>query len=130
MTIINGYLEFVSPNTSPKTIRYIECRDLSRILNRLEQIPRYYLQGGSYYSASYYSKPDSDHVAGSGTLNHFLKAPEIVEYLLQFPKFAEYCACNNIDWFLRSSVVVKVSKCINKHYFVKLGNNKLLKDFV
>lgn len=129
MTIINGFVEFVSSSTSPKTLYYVECIDLDRILSNLDSIPRYYLQGGSYFSAGYYRKPDITTGAGSASLNYFLKASEVIEYLLQFPEFIKFCAINNITWFLNSSHIEKIGKGINKHYFIQLGNNESLKEF-
>lgn len=131
MNIINGFLEYVAPNTSPKTLEYVRCIDLDRVLVRLAVIPAYYLAGGSMYSAGYYRNPilDSVEVGGSASLHYFLKAPEVVKYLMQFPAFADYCANNNITWFLNSTHSVKVSKNTTKHLFLEFGVADALKDF-
>lgn len=131
MNIINGFLEYVAPNTSPRALNYIRCADLDRILVSLKDIPKYYLAGNSWFSAGYYKSPvlSSTQVGGSASLNLFLKAPEVVEYLMQFPVFVDYCANNNITWFLNSTHSVKVSKNTTKHLFLEFGVVDAMKDF-
>lgn len=131
MNIINGYIEFVSPNTSPRTLNYVACIDIDRVLLSLSNIPKEYLGASGHFSAGYYPKPYESTGSGSGsaTLNHFLKAPEIVEYLTQSPKFVNYCIANNITWFFKGSYTDKISECTSKHALLGVSTVDALKDF-
>ncbi len=111
MSIINGFVQFVSPNTQPRTLNYVKCSDMDRLLDSLHSIPRKYLDGTEgFFNMNYYNNPDDseDSRGGNGTPNHFLKAPELVEYWCQFPEFVHYCFANNITWFLDDSDVGKI----------------------
>lgn len=104
------FIAYVSPNTQPRTINYVKRSDLDRLLHNLNSIPREYLGRSGYFSMVYFNKPvdSSDSRGGSGNLNLFLKAPELVDYWCQFPEFVNYCFDNNITWFLDQTDVGKI----------------------
>lgn len=101
------------------------------MLGCLKDIPKRYLASSGYFLAGYYREPINVpvYIGGSASLNLFLKAPEVVEYLSQYPSFIEYCMTNNIMWFFTESLTKKISERTDKHYFIELGNTEALKDF-
>lgn len=108
--ITNGFIGFVSPNTSPRTINYVKCSDMDRLLNSLNSIPKVYLGDSGFFHMTYFKKPEDseDSRGGSGSLNHFLRAPELVDYWMQFPEFIKYCFDNDITWFLDQTDIGRI----------------------
>ena len=94
------YLAYTSPNTSPKTIRYVLKSDINVIKER--KLP----QRGDFsgMQIAYYSNTNGRY-AGTACTELFLRAPEIQAYLVADKEFIVKAIEQNVTWFLPQEIV-------------------------
>ena len=93
---------YTSPSTSPKTINYIKQEDLDRMKN--VKFPTAELSGdGGYFGADYFRNKAGKY-AGNATFSHYLKANEIILYLIKDEEFVARAMKENATWFLPNDI--------------------------
>ena len=95
------YLAYTSPNTSPKTIRYVLKSDINGIKER--KLP----QRGDFSTGmqiAYYSNTNGRY-AGLACTELFLRAPEIQAYLVADKEFIFKAIERNVTWFLPQEII-------------------------
>ena len=95
------YLAYTSPNTSPKTIRYVLKSDINGIKER--KLP----QRGDFSTGmqiAYYSNTNGRY-AGLACTELFLRAPEIQAYLVADKEFIVKAIEQNVTWFLPQEII-------------------------
>ena len=89
------YLAYTSPNTSPKTIRYVLKSNIDDIKYR--KLPQRDDSSGMHIA--YYSNTNGRY-AGTACTELFLRAPEIQAYLATDKEFIVKAIEQNVTWFL------------------------------
>lgn len=87
------FLIYTSPNTSPKTEFMVEKKVLDFIGRMTPPQEDKYVGGGSYYTKS-------GRYAGSASANHFLGAPEVVNYMLTKEEFVRASIDTSATWWI------------------------------
>jgi len=81
----DAYFAFVAPRTQPKTINYVLISSLESMKNG--NIPK----KGEFSGGANYYKNTEGHYGGQGSMEYFLEAPEILEWMQSDPEFIRRC---------------------------------------
>ena len=95
------YLAYTSPNTSPKTIRYVLKSAIDGIKERKLPQRRDYNTGRQI---AYYSNTKGRY-AGTACTELYLRAPEIQAYLVTDKEFIVKAIEQDVTWFLPQEIV-------------------------